>query len=185
MTPATRHVLLAAALVATVVATLWGGPTDDAVVAPAVRGRGAGDGGLATGLSPSPSPSARPPAGRELDLGTRPSPAPAPRDLFAAFSWEPPPRPLAAAPVAVAPEPPQAPPPTFTYIGRLQAGGRKAYLFLDGGRTLIVGVGDRIGDFRLDAASASDLTFTHLPTGLPVTVAAPSAGDVANGGTNP
>ena len=192
-----RHLALAVALAATIAASIWAGsiPSPDVVAAapghagaplaalgaapaaglpePAADGAGRTAAGAAAGGARAAAPAPAPP---DLDLGQRPAPAAHPRDLFAAYGWTPPPVARSAAP-ALAPEPPQAPAPTFTYIGRLMAGDRESFLFLDGGRTQIVAIGGLIGDFRLDATSTNSLTFTHLPTGLPVTVPAPAAGE--------
>lgn len=179
-----RHLALVVALAATIAASIWAGsiPSPDVVAAAPARGKaplvaqGAAPGADRAASAAAGGARAAPPARGDLDLGQRPAPAAHPRDLFAAYGWVPPPVPRSAAP-AVAPEPPQAPAPTFTYIGRLMAGDRESFLFLDGGRTQIVAIGASIGDFRLDAASTNSLTFTHLPTGLPVTVPAPAAGE--------
>jgi hypothetical protein len=81
-------------------------------------------------------------------------------DLFPAQSWQPPP----PAPVRRAPEPPQAPPLPFTYLGQISDGG-SIMLFL--GRqqsTLIVRAGDIIdGSYRVETINPQRAVLTYLP----------------------
>jgi hypothetical protein len=186
---ASRHVVLGLALAATIAASIWAGTQSDPVVEPVTRSQAGAatadrtstrkDGAIVDRpLPPGVRAVAAADPGNRLEIGVRPEPASGGRDLFSAYSWQPPPpKPVQAKVVAADLPPPAAPAPTFTYIGRLQSGGRRSFLFLDGDRTQIVTIGDHIGDFRLDAAAGNSVTFTHLPTGLPVTVAAPAAGE--------
>lgn len=90
---------------------------------------------------------------------------PARDDIFAAYSWQPP----KPATVEVK-EPPRAPPLPFAFSGRLEAEGPTAYILSEGTRMHIVAVGEQVGDFRLQQASAGALVFLHVPTNLSATL---------------
>ncbi len=109
-------------------------------------------------------------------LRGRPEAARSPHDLFAAYSWQPP----APAASAAAPAAPEAPEPPFVYIGRIEVEGRSIFLLLQGERTLRVGIGETVGDFRLTSSGPQGLAFLHQPTGLPRVLAAPGVPVASN-----
>jgi len=96
-----------------------------------------------------------------LELSDRPQPPALSHNLFASYTYEAP-RP---APVAVAPEPPHAPPLPFAYTGQLVIEGRPTYLLLQSGAPISVTIGGNIGDFKLVQAAIDQLIFLHGPTG--------------------
>ena len=99
-----------------------------------------------------------------FDWASRPQVLTTPHNVFGAYSYQAP-RP---APVAVAPEPPHAPPLPFSYSGRLVIDGRATYLLLQSGTPISVTVGADVGDFKLVEAEADRLVFLHGPTGQQV-----------------
>lgn len=99
-----------------------------------------------------------------LGLAGRPRAPVKTRNLFGAYSYEAPRR----AQVAVAPEPPHAPPLPFAYTGQLVIDGRATYLLLQSGTPISVTVGADVGDFKLVQADADRLVFLHGPTGQQV-----------------
>jgi len=113
-----------------------------------------------------------------LRLRPREPAATAPRDLFAAYSWQPPPPPSP-------PPAPQAPPLPFLYTGRIELDGIPIFLLLQGERVLRVGVGDEVGDFTLSSAAGQTLVFLHRPTGLSQMLAAPGSPIVAAAQSHP
>lgn len=85
-------------------------------------------------------------------------------DIFAVRSWEPP-AVAAEMVVAAAPEPPQAPPLPFRFLGRIVDADRgAAYLLDDGSRVIVVGVGDSIGkNYRVEKYENGRLLFRYRP----------------------
>jgi hypothetical protein len=135
------------------------------IVQPAARAVAPAHAAIVRDTSPvggTPAPS--------FHLGSRPAAPEQPRDLFAAYSWVPPPPPP---PPPAPPAPPQAPPLPFTYGGSIEIGADVVFLLLEGPRTRQVAVGDTVGDFQLQSVTARSLVFLHLPTGLPQTLAVP------------
>ncbi len=96
---------------------------------------------------------------------TRPAPTDRHADLFAAYSWQPPP-PAPSAPVKPAP-----PPLPFVYAGRMVDGANTQFLLVEGVRVHTVAVGAEIGEFSLESAAATQLSFLHRPTGERVLLA--------------
>lgn len=181
-----RRMILVLLLAGTVVLSLqsltWmpnsdGSDTVPALVRPVARASGAtipqprpalGNSGDSGGDAARPDPS--------WQLRVRPEPAGSPHDLFAAYSWQPPPPP---APAVAAP-PPEAPEPPFVYIGRIEVEGQSIFLLLQGERTLRVGIGESVGDFKLTSSGPQGLVFLHQPTGLTRVLAAPGVPVASN-----
>lgn len=115
-----------------------------------------------TGLSPSVTHDAI--SAPSLGWSVRPQAPTKPHNAFGAYTYAPP-RP---APVAVAPEPPHAPPLPFAYTGRLVVDGRATYLLLQSGTPISVTVGADVGEFKLVEAGPDRLVFLHGPTGQQV-----------------
>lgn len=77
-----------------------------------------------------------------------------------------PPRPVASeAPQVTARPRPQAPPFTYSYVGRMEEDGVTSLLLARGDELLILGRGDKIdGGFRLDRIDADSITVSHPAT---------------------
>jgi hypothetical protein len=155
----------------------------DAIVAPAVRPIGAAPHASVAGESPHASDASPRPS--YAMLGAPPASAPTPStdvhgdrsaaipgttgQAFATMSWvappPPPPRPVVVAPAP--PAPPVAPPLPFAFVGMVEKGTPRPQAFLSkGDALLVVSLGDTIDDgaYRVDAMTASQIVFTHLPT---------------------
>lgn len=55
------------------------------------------------------------------------------------------------------------PPLPFAYLGKLIEDGKLAVFLSRGGESLSVAQGDTIGEYRVDAVSDTEITFTYLP----------------------
>lgn len=153
MTP--RHLALAAALVATLVAVWLGGEgdaieADSAAVVEAAPRR--------VGTAPVAMATLQAPASAEVVARFAASGP----DLFPPQSWKPPPTPV---PVVVAPPPlpPQAPPLPFKYVGRWDAGDGESFFLAEGDRVVSARVGQNLTQWHLDSVNAGGLTFTFIP----------------------
>jgi hypothetical protein len=156
-----RHWLLALALVATAGASIVAATSGDV--------QQVGEPVLARerpGIAGAPVPVDLP-----FELPRRLSPPKRSPDLFAPYSWVPPPQPAAAAP------PPPPPPPRlpYTYVGRLVVGSQVSLLLINGSDTVAIAVGDRAGEFELEALDDGAASFRHLPTGESVLLSLPRA----------
>lgn len=146
---ALRKLVLALALVATVVASVVDFSATDAEppVQPASRAAAAS----AAPVVPSQGTSARaaPRGGFALAAG----------NLFAAHSWQPPaPKVAAAAPPPAA----RAPPLPFKYLGKLMEGGVVVAFLSQGNFTHLLRKGDVLGDYRVEDITPAGMTFTYL-----------------------
>lgn len=115
------------------------------------------------------SPALEPPAridtrirvAEELDLSglERKAPEGAKADLFGNFDAKP------AAPQGPGkPAKPTAPPLPFAYLGKVIEDGKAAVFLSRGGESYSVAAGDTIGgEYRVDAVSDREITFTYLP----------------------
>ncbi|WP_189941771.1 secretion system X translation initiation factor [Sulfuriferula thiophila] len=84
-------------------------------------------------------------------------------DLFTSKSWYVPPPPPKPAP----PPPPAAPPLPFTYIGKLVEDGAITVFLSKQDRNYVIKTGDVIdGTYRVDTVMASALTLTYLPLNI-------------------
>lgn len=160
-----RALILALGLVGSVGWSAWilTTPRDEVVLAKGTAPRSPTDSyrGERTPPPLRPLPSHDLLSARGLDLEARP-PAPVrPHNLFGTYTYEAP-RP---APVAIAPQPPHAPPLPFVYTGQLVVDGRATYLLLQSGVPISVTVGNDVGEYKLVEASADRLIFLHGPTG--------------------
>lgn len=90
-----------------------------------------------------------------------------PTRLFAAHSWQPPAPPPKPPPP---PPPPQAPAFPYAYFGGLDDERGRTGFFLQGQKVVAARVGERIGEFRLDAIDAQRATLTFLPLAQSQTV---------------
>jgi hypothetical protein len=149
MTP--RHLVLAAALVATLAAAWLSGEgdaieDDSATVVEAASRRVVA------------APLAKSPASAEVVARFAASGP----DLFPPQSWKPPPPP---APVGVAqpPPPPQAPLLPFKYVGRWDAGDGESFFLAEGDRVVSARVGQNLAQWHLDSVNAGGMTFTFIP----------------------
>src|SRR5262249_36862240 len=80
-------------------------------------------------------------------------------DPFAPKSFAPP----QAAAQPAAPAKPEAPPLPFRYLGKLIEDGKLSVFLANGGESLSVTAGARIGDYRVDKVTKSEIQFTYLP----------------------
>jgi len=102
---------------------------------------------------------ARPAAGIDLSQLERAAPGAAPgADPFAPKSFAP-----AQAPQQAARARPEAPALPFRYLGKLIEDGKLSVFLANGGESLSVAAGDRIGDYRVDKVTESEVQFTYLP----------------------
>ena len=81
-----------------------------------------------------------------------------PVDPFAPRSFSPP---AGAAPAQ--PEKPVAPPLPFRYLGRMLEDGKLNVFLARGEESLSVRAGSRIGEYRVDKVTDSEVVFTYLP----------------------
>ncbi|HXU41107.1 MAG TPA: hypothetical protein VN675_02195 [Burkholderiales bacterium] len=58
---------------------------------------------------------------------------------------------------------PEAPPLPFRYLGKLIEDGKLSVFLANGGESLSVTAGTRIGDYRVDKVTESEIQFTYLP----------------------
>ena len=166
----TRHSVLAAALVASLIA-VWmsgqGGEEDnsDGIEVIHAKSRQAGPALPATSAKPAAAAVAAvaaTPAATAVAAEARLRFSASGADLFPAQSWRPPPPP---APVFVAPPPPppQAPPLPYKFIGRWNAGDGESFFLAQGEQMLTVKVGQKLASWQLDSVDAGGLNFTYLP----------------------
>lgn len=97
----------------------------------------------------------------DLDLSKleRAAPGTAPgADPFAPKSFAPPPAQQAAAPAK-----PEAPALPFRYLGKLIEDGKLSVFLANGEESLTVTAGAKIGDYRVDKVTESEIQFTYLP----------------------
>lgn len=158
-----RQALLAAALLASLGATLWASQSgdDDGVVQPV-----AGSSRRAAAPAAKAVPSqASVPTVTDWQPVQRPPWAPVADSQFAA--WSPPPPPPAPRVVNGPPPPPPAPvAPTFPYqiIGSLLDGGSRQIFLAGPNRSLNARAGEVIdGQWRVDQVSATGMSLTWLP----------------------
>jgi len=98
---------------------------------------------------------------RSIDLSQleRAAPGTAPAsDPFAPKSFAP-----QQAQQAAAPAKPEAPALPFRYLGKLIEDGKLSVFLANGGESLTVTAGSRIGDYRVDKVTESEVQFTYLP----------------------
>ncbi|MDD5391046.1 MAG: hypothetical protein PHD37_17045 [Gallionellaceae bacterium] len=150
-----RHLLLALALAATLVAAFWPRPQEAEVVGAVAKAR-------TTQARVAPAADAHDPQ-HAPQLGAMRA------DLFPAQTWQPPPPPPAKR-VELPPPPPMAPPLPFQYLGRWKEGG-KDVIFLDqGSRVLQARVGDTLAGWHLDQVGDDALVFTWIALNMQQTL---------------
>lgn len=157
-----RQFLLGCALVATLVATLAATALsssrdeENAVVQPVIK----------KALDPSaaqtaPISSATTASLRLEKLERRTEPREV-SDLFAPRSWVS--APSVPKPAREAPAAPAAPPLPFAYVGQFEDGAKVMFFVVKGDTVYPVAVGEVIEEhYRLESASAAQLTFVYLP----------------------
>ena len=103
----------------------------------------------------------RPPA-QVLDLSglERPKADVPASDPFAPKSFAPQPQ---GETRADAPAKPEAPPLPFRYLGKLIEDGKLSVFLANGNESLIARAGERVGDYRVDKVTESEVQFTYLP----------------------
>jgi hypothetical protein len=111
-----------------------------------------------------PGPARAPALDLDLEIVKREARRETISDLFVPRSWEPA---LAPAAPGAKQRASVAPPLPFTYLGRLLDGDRTSVFLARGAQTYSVEPGQRIDDsYRLEQATAAELTFTYLPLGI-------------------
>jgi hypothetical protein len=106
-------------------------------------------------------PAAIEPVAQSLDLSKleRAAPGTAPAsDPFAPKNFAP-----AQAAQQAAPTKPEAPALPFRYLGKLIEDGKLSVFLANGGESLTVTAGSKIGDYRVDKVTESEVQFTYLP----------------------
>ena len=101
------------------------------------------------------------PAAQTIDLSRleRPAPGTAPAaDPFAPKNFAP-----GQAPQPVARAKPEAPALPFRYLGKLIEDGKLSVFLANGGESLAVTAGARIGDWRVDKVTENEVQFTYMP----------------------
>ena len=156
----TRHILLAAALLATLAASWWAVNEDSgevAIVQPVDRQ--AGSRTASERGAPGDAPASI--GGSLAGLGTERAPWPelaAPLARIVSFAPPPPP------PAPVAPVEPQAPPLPFRYVGAIDDDRGKAGFLLEGTQVRLARPGEEIaGRYRVERITPSAVEFTYLP----------------------
>ena len=162
MQPATRKLILATLLIATLVASWIDMPAGELSASEPDR--------LLPPAQPVPS-GADPSGGKTPRLAavlptiSRPDTISGERfrlhtaNLFSAHSWQPPPPP----PAEVAEGSPSAPPLPFQYAGKLTEGETTIIFLSDGTQTYLVRRGDTLQQYRVSEITAMDITFIYLP----------------------
>lgn len=64
---------------------------------------------------------------------------------------------------ASAPARPEAPPLPFRYLGKLIEDGKLSVFLANGDESITVSAGARVGDYRVDKVTESEVQFTYLP----------------------
>ncbi len=161
-----RHLLLGAALVLTVAASVldWPGqPGDTAAQAEQAKDAITATVRNADGKGTAPAQPATGAASASAGAAVNsPRIHPTRANPFAAHSWLPP-VPKAKAPPP--PPPPRAPPLPFAYLGKMQDGAAVTVFVSQGGRNLVLHSGDTLPNYQVEGISASAITFVYVPLG--------------------
>ncbi len=144
LTPMVKKVLLGVTIVSTLASVVAGRerPALD-IVQPAARAAPRAQAALDIDIS-------------KLERRTDEGPA---NDPFSPKSFAPQQAPAPAA----APEKAGPPPLPFRYLGKMIEDGRLAVFLAQGDESLSVKAGDRIGEYRVDAVTETEVRFTYLP----------------------
>lgn len=162
-----RNLILGGLLVGTLILTAWTLTTGDSGDVVQATARPAAPTPLprpqAAGGHPSPDPARTEYAGMaDLGMPDRPAAPPTIHNVFGAYSYQAPPRPV----VAVAPPAPHAPPLPFVFSGRLIIPGKATvYLLTQGNAPLEVQMGSNVAGFKLVGETPEQLVFVHEATG--------------------
>ena len=160
----TRHRLLVAALIATLVAAFWPAREDDSVEV-VESSRPAAERAAAESA-------AVPPARSESQAKAIPGErlAKMQANLFPRQTWVPPPPP--PKPYVPPPPPPPKPPPLpFKYLGRWVDAGQLTVFLVQGEQPIAVQVGQVLpGSWRVDEISDRQVVFTYLPLDMQSTL---------------
>jgi hypothetical protein len=85
-------------------------------------------------------------------------------DPFAPKSFAPPPQPAPVARASAPPQPPSAPPLPFVYAGKVTQDGKTEVYVTRGDNLISIAPGENIdAEYRVDAVTASSISFTYLP----------------------
>ena len=173
-----RSLLLGGGLLATLILTIWTLTTDNSGEVVQATARPAGS---------APSPRTAPAPGRaapdlaaadnaggvsDTGLPDRPAAPQKVRNVFGAYNYQAPPRPV----VVEAPPPPHAPPLPFVFSGRLMIPGKATvYLLTQGSTPIEMHLGSDAAGFKLVSESPEQLVFVHEATGDQVAMSIASA----------
>ncbi|MDO9197001.1 hypothetical protein [Rhodoferax sp.] len=142
-----RGIVLAVALAATIVASLF-----DVSALDAVEPQTAGVAAAATAAPAPPKPLIA-----EVAQPLRAPFESQAADLFAVRSWQPPPPPPRKA------EAPKAPPLPFRYLGKVLDDAEIMVFLEQSARTHLVRKGDLLADYKVDEITTSGMTFVYVP----------------------
>jgi hypothetical protein len=106
----------------------------------------------------------------DLEKLRRSEATPAQNDLFAGMRSA---APKQVAAVPSEPPKPSAPPLPFQYIGKWSRGHEGEVLVMRGDELVAIERGQKLGDYRVDEISATQVTFTYLPLKTKQSLAVP------------
>lgn len=160
LSPRTRGLLLALALVATLVAAF--APEDPSSAPP----------GKTAVVAPAARRQAAQPVADIPDIVIRRQTTASPRaDPFSPSAWLPAPPPVKAEP----PSPPMAPPFPYSYLGRVDDAGKASVLLGRADKSVTAQTGDLIdGVWRVDTIAERSIELTYQPLGQRQTLSAGS-----------
>lgn len=141
-----RKIVLAVALIATIIASVVDFPVSDTMPPPL--------------QSAAPAAGTTPPSKlpvTEAQSSLREQYATQAVDLFAPRDWQPPPPPP---PKAAAPT---APPLPFRYLGKVLEGGEVLAFLGQGTRTHLLRRGDVLAEYKIEDITPAEMTFVYLP----------------------
>jgi hypothetical protein len=160
-----RHVVLAAALAATLAAVFWPQQEQEGELALVKPARRAAETGTQTVPTRSAAPAA---ASGSRDLAAPRFTPEMAADLFPSQTWMPPPPPP---PKPLPPPPPEPPPLPFKYLGRwAEADGEVIFLSHGNGVLRIRGGEVLPGGWRVDEITKGRVLFTYQPLNMQKTL---------------
>lgn len=142
---ATRNWILAAAFVATCIASVMDLPGSEPVTSEPAQTRPVV---ASAPVKPASAPAALP---ARAHYKSQPS------TLFAAHSWQPAPPPPQQAPA------PKAPPLPFRYLGKALDGSEITVFVEQGALTHLLHRGEVVGSYRVETITPAEMSFVYLP----------------------
>jgi len=159
----TRHRLLAAALIVTLVVAFWPAREDTVEVVESSRRQGNQPAVVAKPIKPAPAEPQAAPASKDRLARMQ-------ANLFPSQSWVPPPPP--PKPYIPPPPPPPKPPPLpFKYLGQWIDDGELTVFLVQGEQPIAIQMGQVLpGNWRVDEISDRQVVFTYLPLDMQSTL---------------